>query len=150
MRHPNPAPDAPIQAADPVGPPASPTTAAKVMRFLVVGGVSAALDLGLLIGLHEVAGLSVALATTIAFWTALLVNFGLNRAWSFGAAAGGVLAAGTPFARYLVLVGINYVATLVIVTGGVQLGAPYPLAKVAAIGLGAIWTYVAYDRWVFA
>lgn len=145
MRHPNPAP------ADPVSPPAaSPTTVAKVLRFLVVGGFSAVLDLGLLIGLRELAGLSVALATTIAFWVALLANFGLNRAWSFGATAGAVRTAGVPFARYLVLVAINYVATLLIVTGGVQLGAPYPLAKIAAIGLGAIWTYVAYDRWVFA
>lgn len=144
------APPPPSAPLTPPGAAARPSTLAKLVRFGVVGGVSAAVDLGLLVGLRELVGLSVALATTIAFWTALLVNFGLNRAWSFGAGGGGITTAGTPFARYMVLVGINYVATLAIVTGGVALGVPYAVAKVLAIGLGALWTYVAYDRWVFA
>lgn len=117
------------------------------MRFLVVGGLSAAVDLGLLVALRELAAAPLPLATTVAFWTALLVNFGLNWAWAFGA---GGSAAGAPFLRYMVLVGINYLLTLLIVTGGVALGAPYPLAKVAALAFGAMWTFVAYDRWVFA
>lgn len=112
-----------------------------------MGGLSAALDLGLLIGLREIAGLPVALATTGAFWTALLANFGLNRRWSFGGSAAGAV---TPFARYMVLVVVNYAATLAIVTGGAAIGIPYAAAKVVAIALGAVWTYVAYDRWVFA
>ncbi|HUG83067.1 MAG TPA: GtrA family protein [Euzebya sp.] len=142
-----PPPSPPVSSA---GAGSRPTTMARLVRFGVVGGLSAALDLGLLVALRELGGLPVALATTIAFWTALLVNFGLNRAWSFGAGGGGVVAVGVPFARYMVLVGINYAATLAIVTGGVALGVPYALAKVVAIGLGAMWTYVAYDRWVFA
>lgn len=125
---------------------AAPSTRGKVLRFLVVGGLSAVIDLGGLIALRELAGLPVPVATTIAFWTSLLVNFALNRAWSFGA---GQHPAAAPFARYMVLVAANYTATLVIVTGGDAIGVPYALAKVVAIGLGAIGTYLAYDRWVF-
>lgn len=111
---------------------------------MIVGGTSAVIDVGLLILLREVVGAAIPLATTIAFWTALVYNFALNRAWSFGVAA-----VGTPFAKYLVVVGLNYLLTLAIVTGGVELGVPYVLAKLFAIGVGTLGTFLAYDRWVF-
>ena len=118
----------------------------RVLRFLVVGGLSAALDVGLLVVLRELVGAPLGVATTVAFWTALVVNFSLHRTWSFSHAS----APAVPFARYLVLVGANYLATLGLVTGGVAVGAPYVLAKVVAIGVGVAWTFVAYERWVFA
>ncbi len=122
----------------------------RVVRFLLVGGSSAAIDVGLLVALRELAGLPIPVATTIAFWTALLYNFALNRAWSFGAAGGGTRMAGTALARYLAVVALNYGVTLLIVTGGAALGVPYAIAKVVAIGIGTLYTYVAYERWVFA
>jgi putative flippase GtrA len=163
-----------MQPADPVAAAAGPgepsasagarrgPDVARIARFLVVGGLSAAVDVGLLVVLREVVGASVPVAATIAFWAALLVNFALHRAWSFAApveppaegtttpTAAAVRDVGGSFARYLVLVGVNYVATIAIITGGVALGVPYVVAKVAAIGFGAAWTYVAYARWVFA
>ncbi len=122
----------------------------RVVRFLLVGGSSAAIDVGLLVALRELAGLPIPVATTIAFWTALLYNFALNRAWSFGAVGGGTRMAGTALARYLAVVALNYGVTLLIVTGGAAMGVPYAIAKVVAIGVGTLYTYVAYERWVFA
>lgn len=116
----------------------------RAVRFLIVGVVSATLDVGLLVAGREWANLPIPVATTVAFWIALLVNFALNRSWSFRAR--GVAA---PFARYLVIVGANWLLHVAIVSGGAALGVPYVLAKIAAIGLGALFTYVSYDRWVF-
>ncbi|MEE8601101.1 GtrA family protein [Euzebya tangerina] len=132
----------PSEGAAPTRPPQ--TLRAKLVKFVVVGVSSAVIDLGLLVSLRELGGVSIPVATTIAFWTALLYNFSLNRAWSFGVAA-----VRAPFARYLTVVGLNYLLTLAIVTGGVSLGVPYVLAKIAAIGIGTLGTFVAYDRWVF-
>lgn len=102
------------------------------------------IDISLLVLMHEIVGLSIPIATTIAFWTALLYNFSLNRAWSFGEAK-----VSTPFVKYLIVVGTNYLVTLAIVTGGVALGVPYGLAKVFAIGFGTLGTFPAYNLWVF-
>lgn len=120
------------------------TLTTRLIRFLVVGGTSAVIDLGLLIALRELAGMPIPIATTIGFWTGLVYNFTLNRAWSFGADR-----VGTPFVKYLIVVGLNYLLTLAIVTGGHELGIAYAAAKVFAQGFGAMFTFVAYDRWVF-
>ncbi|WP_370324450.1 GtrA family protein [Euzebya sp.] len=142
--------DVPISATDPAATPApaadagGSTLLTRLWRFLVVGGSSAVIDLGLLIALRELAGLHIPVATTIAFWTGLLYNFSLNRVWSFDADRVGV-----PFAKYLIVVGLNYLLTLAIVTGGHEIGVAYAVAKVFAQGLGACFTFVAYDRWVF-
>lgn len=117
----------------------------RVTRYLVVGASSAALDLLLLVVLRELAGWPVVLATSTAFWVALVFNFTLNRSWSFQTTD-----VGAPLLRYLALVGVNYVLTVALVTGGVALGVPYLVAKLAAIGLVACGTYLAYERWVFA
>lgn len=122
----------------------SPTLREKLTRFVIVGGTSAVIDVGLLALLREVGGLPIPVATTISFWTALVYNFSLNRAWSFDSDR-----VGTPFVRYLVVVGLNYLVTLAIVTGGDAAGVPYILAKLFAIGFGTLGTFVSYDRWVF-
>lgn len=124
---------------------AATTLKAKLFRFVVVGTTSAIIDMGLLIGLRELAGVSIPLATTVGFWTGLVYNFSLNRAWSFGADR-----VATPFLKYLTVVGINYLVTLAIVTGGAAAGIPYVFAKIFAIGFGTLGTFVAYNRWVFA
>lgn len=116
----------------------------RFVRFLVVGVTSAAIDVGLLTGLHELLGVAIPVATTIGFWTALVVNFSLNRRWSFGSTR-----VGTPMVRYGVLVVVTYLFHLAMVTGGDAIGVPYAIAKLAAIALGAVGTFVAYDRWVF-
>ncbi len=120
------------------------TLKTKLFRFVVVGVTSAIIDMGLLIGLRELGGVSIPIATTIGFWTGLFYNFSLNRAWSFGAER-----IATPFVRYLTVVGINYLVTLTIVTGGAAAGVPYIFAKIFAIGFGTLGTFVAYNRWVF-
>jgi putative flippase GtrA len=116
-------------------------------RFLVVGGVSAGVDVGLLALLHGVVGLRLVVATTVAFWTSLAVNFGLNRNWVFVQTRAGSVRRHA--ARYLAAVGLNYAATLAIVGGLVAAGVGYLVAKLAAIAVLAVGNYVLYRRWIF-
>lgn len=122
-----------------------PTTSA--LRFLLVGLASAGTDLTLLAGLHGAAGVPLLAATTIAFWTSLAINFALSRGWVFPAGSRGVRGQA---ARYLFLVGVNYLATLALVGGLAAAGVPYLLAKVAALGAIACWNFVLYRHWIFA
>jgi putative flippase GtrA len=117
----------------------------RFLRYLSVGALSAGLDLGILVLAREAAGLSLAVATTIAFWTALAVNFSLNRVWVFRTDG----SISQSFLRYMVLVACNYVLTMGIVLGATNLGVAYPIGKLLAIGAVAVWTFLLYQRWVF-
>lgn len=114
-------------------------------RFLLVGVLSYLFDLGVLVVLHGQLGVSLAVATTVAFGAALLFNFGLNRAFAFRSAG----LVGPAFVRYLVLVVVNYVLALLMVTGFAALGVSYVVAKTGATAVNALLNYNAYRWWVF-
>lgn len=57
--------------------------AARPLRFLLVGGTAAAINIGLLYTLTEYAGLWYLLSEVIAFIAALIFNFMLQRFWTF-------------------------------------------------------------------
>ena len=51
--------------------------------------------------------------------------------------------------RYLVVVAITYVGTLVVVLGGTHAGAPLLVAKTVAVALSAVFNYLVGRRWVY-
>ena len=59
--------------------PARPWWRHALLTYLVIGGLSFVVDLGLLLLLSGPGGLPVWLAATVGYWTSVLVNFGLNR-----------------------------------------------------------------------
>jgi putative flippase GtrA len=99
----------------------------------------------MLIGLHGVLGISLAIATSVAFLATLAVNFGLNKVFSFRSS--GLIR--PAIVRYLLLVLVNYGATLLIVTGLTAAGLSYVVAKTLATVLNAVLNYLAYRHWVF-
>ncbi|MEV0732437.1 GtrA family protein [Polymorphospora sp. NPDC050346] len=115
------------------------------VRFLAVGGASAALDTGLLWLLHGALGVWLPAATLTAVVAAFVLNFLLNRSWVF--VSGG--SAGGQFVRYLVLAGLNWVLTVAAVTGLVALGAHYLVARVGVLAVLTVLNFVAYRVWVF-
>lgn len=114
-------------------------------RYVVVGGLTFVVDLGLLVLLHGVVGLPLAVSTALAYSGAIVVNFGLNSAWTFT----GQGAHGRGFARYMTVIVGNLIAAVVLVAFFVHLGLAYPLAKTVSTGASTVWTYVLYRVWVF-
>ena len=130
-------------AAEPRG--VSALLRSSVVRYLIVGALSFAVDAGILVALREGADAPLLLAATVAFWTALLFNFTLNRLWAFG----GREDVKVSFVKYLTLVAANYLGTLAILKLGTGLGAHYVVAKAIATGTTVCWNYLAYRFWVF-
>ncbi|MFG2500767.1 GtrA family protein [Streptomyces sp. NPDC048441] len=121
------------------------SSSAPTTRFLLVGGLCYTFDVGTLVVLHGGLRMPLAAATSLAFVTVLAVNFGLNRAFVFRSGA----LAGPAFAKYLVLVGLNYCATVATVTGLTALGLSYVAAKTTSTIVNAVVNYGAFRWWVF-
>lgn len=102
----------------------------QLFYYLVVGGLTVIVDIGLLGLLHESYGVPLGVATTVAFCTAVMVNFLLNRTAMSSWGSSGL----TQHAlRYGLLVVANYVITLAVVTTAGHVGKRYLVAKVAVV-----------------
>lgn len=114
--------------------------------FMGVGILSFAVDAGTLSLLHGLAGCPLPVAVTVAYVLSFGVNFTLNRVGVFRADGGPAGQVG----RYAVLCLVNYLATLVLVTGLTAVGTHYLVAKTVATGLLVIVNYLVCRAWVFS
>ncbi|WP_344805056.1 GtrA family protein [Microlunatus ginsengisoli] len=118
----------------------------QLFWYLVVGGLTVVVDIGLLALLHESFGVPLGVATTVAFCTAVVVNFLLNRTAMSSWGSRGL----TQHAlRYGALVVFNYVITLAVVTTAGHVGDRYLVAKVAVVAASTLWNFLLYRHWVF-
>ncbi|WP_329110112.1 GtrA family protein [Micromonospora sp. NBC_01699] len=115
------------------------------VRYLVVGGGSAALDTGLLWLLHGAFEVWLPLATFVGVVTSTGLNFLLNRSWVFASTGG----AGGQLVRYLILVGVNWVLTVLMVSALAGLGLNYLVAKCLALVVLTTLNFLLYRAWVF-
>ncbi|MDR2454110.1 MAG: GtrA family protein [Bifidobacteriaceae bacterium] len=115
----------------------------SVVAFALVGGASAAVDLGLFLVLER-AGLPAWAASAASFLAAFAVNYRGNRDLVFkaGAVAGALR-------RYVALVAFNWIASTGLVAGLAGLGAPGWAAKAVAMAAVAVFNYLALRGWVF-
>lgn len=118
----------------------------RILAYLVVGVASFTVDVGSLVTLRELVGTAVWVAATSGYWLSVAVNFVLNRALAFRDRLHSVVSV----ARYAVLLGANWLATLAIISVSEGLGLAYLVGKVSAVVVLMALNYVAYSRWVFA
>jgi putative flippase GtrA len=116
-------------------------------RFVISGGTTFIVDLGLLKLLHGYEHMALLPATTIAFLISFSVTFLISRHWTFPSGRAG--RTHHQAIRFAILVGGNLVTTLLIVGGLVALGLYYLLAKVIAVALNAGANFLLYRHWVF-
>jgi putative flippase GtrA len=117
-----------------------------LVYYLVVGGLSVVVDVGLLALLHESFGVPLGVATTVAFCTAVVVNFLFNRTAMSSWGSRGL----TQHAlRYGSLVVANYVITLAVVTAVEHVSYWYLVAKLAVVAGSTSWNFLLYRHWVF-
>ena len=140
-------PDASTRPTDSRSPSAPrPRLQRQLFYYLVVGGLTVVVDIGLLALLHEFYGVPLGVATTVAFCVAVAVNFLLNRTAMSSWGSQGL----TQHAlRYGSLVVANYVITLAVVTTAGHVGDRYLVAKVAVVAVSTLWNFLLYRYWVF-
>ena len=118
---------------------------ASFIRYLVAGFATVAVDVGMLFALVHIAHLNVYLAATISFWTSLVVNFGLNKLWTFG------VKQNTPhhLTFYGAIILLNYLVGLLFIAFARELHLSYLVGKLAALAITTGWNYFLYKHVVF-
>lgn len=116
------------------------------VRYVFVGGSTFVLDFSILFCLQHFTNVSLSISTTLAYWIAIAYNFVLNRWWTFSAAESKNLS--KHLTLYLVLLGANYLVTLLIVLG-LSHFIYFGWAKVFAVIVQITWTYPIYKKVIF-
>ena len=115
-------------------------------RYLFVGVSTVVIDYALLFILSSHLGKGVLSAVSIAYWTAIIYNFLVNKYWTF---EDNDSLNGIQLAKYIGLLIINYLVTLGVVAGLQSAGISEYLAKLVALGITISWTYFIYKKLVF-
>lgn len=123
----------------------------RLARFLTVGVMGFALQLGALALLTTAVGWPYAPATAVAVALAVLHNFWWHERWTWGDRAAAVRGLAGRIARYHVTTGATAIGGNLIVTAfGVELFGWNPiLANVAAVAASSLASFLVSDRWVF-
>lgn len=117
----------------------------SLFRYLLIGGFSFLVDLGLLALFFQIFGTPLWLATGAGFWGSFFFNYFLQKYFSFnhgGSNLSGVL-------RYSGLLVVNTLAVMGIVEFFQFVGAGYVVGKVIATVVTTGWNYFIYKHWVF-
>jgi putative flippase GtrA len=111
--------------------------------FIAGGLLCALVDIGVMQGLLR-AGAHFTGATTAGFLAGLLVNYAFHSRVTFDAAA-----STSSFARYLCVVGLNYLLTMGCVSLAVSLADMPLLGKIVSLPLVSISGYLLSKFWIF-
>lgn len=118
----------------------------RFMRYVLVGGTTFALDIGLFSLLHSLLGWDILLANTVSYWTAIAFNFTVNRTWTFTAKQ---TALRRNLYLYTGLLVCNFAFSSVFLMIVTSMGLNPQVAKIIATCLQTLWTYIAYVKVVF-
>lgn len=117
----------------------------SAVRYLIVGGLSFAVDFGLLVLLREAFHWEVGIASATAFLSSLVFNFLVQRKFSFDSSHRTHIS----MIRYGILVVANTLATVLVV----QLLTPtilgYMGGKFISTAAMTVWNFFLYQHWVF-
>ncbi len=118
----------------------------QLVRYLVTGFSSAAIELSLLYVFRDVVKLSVIEANSIALTIIFWFNFFMNRFWSFKSKSSLKKQLLMYAALFVFNLGASDLIMHVLVT---LLGIQYLLAKVFAIGAVVSWNFVLYKKVIY-
>jgi putative flippase GtrA len=117
-----------------------------LVRFFIVGAASLVTNTGTLYVLHGVLGIVLPVAATLSFIASFIVNFTLNRMWTFDSD-------GAMFShlwRYLSLVLVNLGLNAGLVTSlTTWLGVPYLVSQVITTASLSMMNYLISRGWIF-
>lgn len=120
----------------------------KIVRYVIVGVASVGVDYGTLLFTYHVLNLSLAAATTTGFLVGLVVNFLLNKFWSFNASHSAKNSAKQAM-MVAVLVAFNLLVTNIVVIYLHKLHIGPEISKIITTGMITLWNYVLYKEHIF-
>jgi putative flippase GtrA len=115
----------------------------QIARFLAVGGVTVLIDVGSMQALLWL-GQSAWLSASVAFVVTLCFNYAAQSRITFERTM-----SGARFARYLLLLAVNYALTLAFVLGAQALGYPPIWGKLASLPIVVVNTFLTSRYWVY-
>jgi putative flippase GtrA len=122
------------------------TDLARLIRYGVSGGASAATHFGVGLLLAEVLHVRAVLASTAGFLASIGVSYTLQHAWVFRSAAGHAVAGG----KFLTVTAIAFALNTVILWLGTEvLPGPYPVVQAVALVAIPVVNYSINSRWTF-
>lgn len=117
-----------------------------VLRFGVVGVLTAVLHYGLLYAGVEAMQLNATLASSIGFVVAVIFNYLMHYSWTFAEPA----PHGRTLRRYLVMISCGFLINALVMYAGVQwLSLYYLLTQALALVAVVVWNFVLSNVWVF-
>lgn len=119
-------------------------TIGQGIRYLLVGGGSAAIDVGLFQALYSF-GVEAALANVVSLSISTVFNFLMNRNVTFKSAANPVRSV----VAYLLLLAFNMAFSSFAITALIGFGWHSLLAKLVALACTTSWNFVLYRKVVF-
>jgi putative flippase GtrA len=117
----------------------------RLLRYLVVGGTSYIIEMGVLYGLEHGTSLDPVQSVAISFWTGLVAAFILQKYVAFQNHDNRKHIIIKQAIGYCLLVAVNYVFTLLFV-GVLQHIASVLVLRTAAIAIITLWNYVVYTK----
>lgn len=118
----------------------------RLFHYIGVGVGTVFIDMSILFLLHEVFNMWLWLSLTLAYWTSISFNFFFNRTYTFNHRAYDGLKKHSVL--YILLLGFNYLFTLVFVTMLSHI-IYFAIAKLIAIAVQTLWTFLIYKRFIF-
>ena len=119
----------------------------EVARFATVGGLSAVVYALTILACVRVFDMSIAVATIPGYLASMVLNYSLQKLWTFRSGARHVAAVPKYLSVHAVGIAINYAAVEALMT---LAGAPYLLAQAVGVALVAAWSFLAQKYWTFA
>lgn len=120
----------------------------SVQKYVAVGLISFAVDFSLLLISHYIFRLNLTIATTLAYLVGLVMNFLLNKFWTFQAPKGAKQST-RQIVLYGALVAVNLLFTNVVIGLAQSVAIGPELSKPIATALITVLNYVVYNRIIF-
>ena len=118
----------------------------RLLRFGLVGVITAVVHYGLLYVLVEYAGMQATLSSSVGFLVAVAVNYGMHYSWTFAAP----VPHGRALTRYIVMIALGFLINGGAMQAGVEiLELNYLVVQLLAFVVVIIWNFLVSSLWVF-
>ena len=117
----------------------------QITRYIFIGGFSYLVEMGCLFGLHDGLKLNATLSVAISFWVGFIVAYVLQKFITFKNTDRSRQAVTNQLLGYSLLVGWNYLFTLIVVGLLDQFVSVFILRTLVVL-VTTVWNYVIYKK----